>query len=194
MQSKINGEVKVCEQFGRYSLIADGLIQSGGIVASIWSKPISSLKTEKVKKVLVLGLGGGTVANLIFSNWPEAEITGVELDKEIIFIGKKFFNLGKKKQLKVINADAFVFCKKQEQKFDLIIIDLYKGSKRPSFFVKDKFLKEIRRLLGNNRIAVFNWLKLNEKNLNSFEKNLSEIFKSVEKIGTRTNLFFLARS
>jgi len=192
-QSKINGRIKVCEQFGKYSLIADGLIQSGGIVSSIWSKPISSLKTKKIKNILILGLGGGTVIDLLLQKYPEAKFTGVEIDEKIIFIAKKFFNLGNKDYLEIVNENAFVFCKKQEQKFDRIIIDLYKGSKRPSFFVEKEFLESIKKRLDKNGVVVFNWLKIG-KDSGDFENNLKKIFLRVDKVNTRTNMFFLARS
>ena len=61
---------------------------------SISPPPISGYWNEMVpetepKKVLILGLGGGTVASLIKSKYPKSEILGVDNNREIIDLAKK---------------------------------------------------------------------------------------------------------
>jgi len=94
-KSKISGEIVVKEQLGDYTLHVQGLIQSGGIIKGIWKKPLRFAQGKlSVSNCLILGLGGGTVVQLIKNRWPEAKIIGVEIDPEIIKIGRKFFGLG----------------------------------------------------------------------------------------------------
>src|SRR3989338_7700264 len=86
---------------------AGGLTQSGGIVEIIWKKTLKKVKSEegKVKSALILGLGGGTVAKLIRKNWPEAKITGVDIDPVMIELGKKYLHLDES-QVKIKIQDA----------------------------------------------------------------------------------------
>lgn len=192
VKSKISGLIEVREQFGRSTLHVQGLIQSGGIVKGIWKKPLKRIK--KVSRVLVLGLGGGTAIQLVKEKSPEAEIVGVEIDPEIIKIGKRFFGLGKIKKLKIVNADAFKWLKSPCGQFDLIIVDVYLGKEFPREGEGEEFLEGIKRLLTEDGMVIFNRLRIKKDNLGLFEKRLKKKFSWAESVKTLTNFFFLARS
>jgi len=193
VKSKISGVVVVKEQFGRPTLHVQGLIQSGGIIKGIWKKPLG--KVAKTRRVLVLGLGGGTVVQLIKKRHPQAEIVGVEIDPEIIKVGKKFFGLGGIKKLKIVNTDALKWVNHYRgEKFDLVLVDLYVGSQFPQEAEERGFLDGLKRMLAKNGMVIFNRLRIRKDNLELFEEKLKKHFSSVELVKTITNLFFLARS
>jgi len=195
-KSKISGEIIVKEHFGRYTLHVQGLIQSGGIIKGIWKKPFKKLEKElNVENCLILGLGGGTVVQLIKSPWPEAKILGIEIDPEIIKIGKQFFGLDRVENLEIINKDAFQWLAKyQGKKFDLVLVDFYLGSKFSQQAETDKFLESLKKILSKKALVVFNRLRLPGEDLTGFEEKLDRHFSQVETIKTPTNLFFIARS
>lgn len=196
-ESKISGPIEVKEQLGNYTLHVDGLIQSGGIIEGIWKKPLKQVTHNKlhVTRCLVLGLGGGTVVQLIKARWPEAKIIGVEIDPEIIKIGKKYFRLNEIKNLEIINADAvnwvkrFYVLKHRNKKFDLIIVDLYIGDRFSSQVASNEFLKNLKKLLSKNGIIIFNRLISPSEDLEGFEEKLRNCFSKINKLDTRTNLF-----
>ena len=197
-KSKINGEIVVKEQLGDYTLHVQGLIQSGGIIKGIWKKPLRFAQGKlSVSNCLILGLGGGTVVQLIKNRWPEAKIIGVEIDPEIIKIGRKFFGLGEIKNLEIIKANAFKWVDghfndlNHQSKFDLIIIDLYLGKEFPKEVESEEFLKNLKKLLAKKGLVIFNWLK--GKSEKQFEEKIKEIFPAIEKIETPTNLFFVLK-
>ena len=107
---------------------------------------------------MVLGVGGGSVVQLIKKYWPKVIITGIEIDPEIIRISYKHFGLDKIANLKIVNTDALDFIIRTREKFDLIIVDLYIGYTRVP--IDDKNLKKI---LAGNGIIIFIQLK-NGKN------------------------------
>lgn len=192
--SKISGEIKIEELLGVYTLHVQGLIQSGGIVKGIWKKPIKNvqmLKYSNAQRCLVLGLGGGTVVQLIKVYFPKAKIVGVEIDPEIIKIAKKYFGLGKVSDLEIVNADAFDYVKKARGVFDLIIVDLYLGNKFPHQAEQSKFLVQIKKLLEPQGVVVINRLKSKKNNLEFFENKLKNNFSRVNLVKSATNLFFL---
>lgn len=194
-ESKISGEVEVKEQIGNYTLHVGGLIQSGGIIEGIWKKALKILQYSNgpiFQNVLVLGLGGGTVVQLIKAHYPKAKITGIEIDPEIIKIGKKFFGLEKTENLKIINADAIKWAAGfQDSKFDLILVDLYIGGNFPEKVASDKFLKKLKKLLSEEGRIIFNRLISPSEDLAGFEGKLRRHFSSLEIIETYTNLLFL---
>lgn len=190
--SKISGGIVVQEQLGQYTLHVQNLIQSGGIVKGIWRRALKNVNLQvEVRKALMLGLGGGTVVQLIKARWRQAKIISVEIDPEIIKVGKKYFGLGKMFGLQIVNADAFDYIRRAKQKFDLIIVDLYLGAKFPPQAEEDKFLVKIKKLLNQNGVAIFNRLRSDETE--NFEKKLKKYFSFVKKVKTSTNLFFLVK-
>jgi len=201
-QSKISGPIEVKEQLGRYTLHVGGLIQSGGIIKNIWGKALGriSYKVYSIQRVLVLGLGGGTVVQLMKARWPEAKIVSIEIDSEIIKIGKKYFRLGEIENLEIINADAIKWVKRfnvlkhYNKKFDLIIVDLYVGGKFPIKAGSNEFLKNLKKLLSKEGRIIFNRLISPSEDLEGFEEKLKNHFSSLEIIETHTNLLFFARS
>ena len=154
--SKLNGEIKVTKSFGRVSVWVGGFQQSGPLVAKAWQKGIS--KVAKAERILVLGLGCGSIAPLLIKKFPDAKITGLEIDPIIIEIGKKYFGLDKYKNLKIVNSDANKFTMKEQ--FDLVIIDMYKGG-------ESRINRDFSKLLKKGGTGIINRLE-NLKNKMEF--------------------------
>jgi spermidine synthase len=147
---------------------------------------------------LALGLGGGTVVELINKYWPKAKFIGIELDPEIVRVGKKHFNLGKFNNLHIIVDDAFSWLtryhvlKHDNKRFDLMIVDLYLGNNFPQKAASEKFMKNVQKILSKDGMVIFNRLKSDKTS--DFEAKLAKIFTDVKLVKTTTNHFFLARS
>lgn len=196
-KSKYNGNLRVVRSFGLGTYIqADGLTQSGGIVETFWRQTLSHIRytNPNIQNVLILGLGGGTVAKLVRKNWPEAKITGVDIDPVIVDLGRKYLNLDKF-EVKVVIKDAAQYTKYniQNTKYDLIIVDLYNGDQFPKKFEKENFLKLVRCHLTSDGIVVFNRLYYKDKKIlaEGFGRKLQKIFSKVEYYYPVTNLMFL---
>ncbi|MBT8440086.1 MAG: methyltransferase domain-containing protein [Gammaproteobacteria bacterium] len=80
---------------------------------------------DSIRRVLVLGVGGGTVIHQLNHFIQPEEIVGVEMCKTHLSLGKRFFGL-KKKNIKLLNADAFAWLNRyQGEPFDMIIDDVF---------------------------------------------------------------------
>ena len=95
VKSSINGEITIYNFFGSPKMYIGGLLQSGGVVADIWKKGIKAASNCQLPtaSILILGLGCGTAAKIFSQKWPKAKIVGVEIDPEVIRVGKKYFGL-----------------------------------------------------------------------------------------------------
>jgi spermidine synthase len=197
-ESKYNGQLKAVRSLGFGTYIqAGGLTQSGGIVESIWRSTLKKINVKKLnaKSVLILGLGGGTVAKLIKKNWPESKITGVDIDPIIIELGKKYLGLDPD-GLKIIIGDALGIIQNSKfkiQKFDLIVVDLYNGDKYPEKFDTENYIHLVRSLLAREGVAIFNRLYYNDKRPQAvkFGNKLKKIFYKVEWFYPEANLMFV---
>ena len=194
--SQYNGEIQVIWDltWGTYIQVG-GLTQSGGILFEVWQSTLRELQKTKTeaRKILILGLGGGSVAKLVSKKWPQAEITGVDIDEEMINLGKKYLGLDASK-IKIVIQDAYEF--KEKDKFDLILVDLYCGDKFPEKFEDEKFLIGLKKMLkkgppgGEASIAVFNRLYGGNNRPDSmrFGKRLEKVFKKVDYMYPQANV------
>jgi len=190
-KSKFNGDVRVVKTLGMGTYIqANGLTQSGGIVSTMWQSTLS-----KIRNVLILGLGGGTVAKLIRKNWPQAEITGIDIDPIMVELGKKYLDLDKLGvQVTVRDASNLSNLPNHpNQKYDLIIVDLYNGDKFPKKFETDNYIHLVSSLLARSGVAVFNRLYYKEKKIEAeeFGKKLNKVFKNVESFRPVSNIMYI---
>jgi len=196
IDSKVNGKIKVVRSlgFGTYIQV-DNLTQSGGIINAIWKGVLRKIKSQKlkVKNCLILGLGGGTVAKLIHKNWPEAEITGVDLDPVMVEMGKKYLELDKI-PIDIRIQDAYKF--EYKIKYDLIIVDLYLGREFPAKFESDHFIECTRPGLVHSGLVIFNRLYFGDQRPKAvrFGNKLKKFFNKVDFVYPQANLMFLCQT
>lgn len=78
-----------------------------------------------IKRVLLLGVGGGAVVQLLKKFVAPEKIVGIELNPVHIHVAKRFFKLNSK-QVQLVKADARQWLQTyQGEPFDLIIDDLF---------------------------------------------------------------------
>lgn len=127
-------------------------------------KYIGFERIRKFEKILILGVAGGSVIKTLVEEIKfKGEITGVEIDKEIVEIAKKYFKLSEIKNLELIVDDAFEFVLKTKDTYDLIIIDVFQDTTMPNFLFEDYFIKRIHFLLKKEGFILFNTMVINEK-------------------------------
>ncbi len=186
--SPISGKISVFRKGKGLQLVVGGLVQSVSLNTEnvgdrVWGVIVEQalIKRESFKNVLILGLGGGTVAHLLVKKFPEVKIVGVEIDPVIVQIGREEFNLNKLKNLKIITDDAFAVAgdpekyKLAKNSFDLVVVDLYLGSLFPQEFGTRGFLEDVRNLLSDKGVVVINRI------LPVSEKMEKELFADILK-------------
>lgn len=190
-RSSYNGEIIVSSVFGQNSISVENLTQTGPIVEIIWKKALKKVHKKEIQNILVLGVGGGSILKVIRSTYKDANIVGIEIDKKMIDIGKKYFKLNSFNT--VINIkDAFEFVKKDRDKYDLILIDLLIGRNHPEKLSSEEFFKNINRRLSKSGTVVINQLRLKEqKTNNGLIKILQSIFTRVEIYNPLVNTLIL---
>jgi len=168
--SKYNGHLKVIKTWGMGTYIqAGGLTQSGGIVETIWNSTLKQINND-CSNILILGLGGGTLAKLLRKKYPDAKIIGVEIDPIMIELGKKYLDLDKY-NIDIKIQDAFLFLKNNKnKKYDLLIVDTYFGDKYVEIAGSDPAMAGI---------TVFNRLYYGDKRPDTvrFGNKLEKIYK-----------------
>lgn len=186
---------------GQNYLYVSGTQQSGPWEDKIWTHTLGNLhklgtNLHKYEKILILGLGTGNLATLINNKFPNTNIIGVEIDPEVIDIGKKYFGLKNLSNLKIVIADAFDFIKKGKTKYDLIFIDLFVGENSPKKIESTNFLKNLSQTVSKDGVIVFNRLTTKTANfeLENFVDKLSKFLKIEKEVKIDfNNIFYCSR-
>ena len=92
---------------------------------------IAAIYPRDVKRVLVLGLGGGGISTYLAHFLPDATIDSVELDPGVIDIAKKYFGIRETSKSRFFDSDGRVFLNRHKEPYDLIIVDAFTGSYIP---------------------------------------------------------------
>lgn len=184
---------RVVRKFWTNSLLVNGIEQTGPYTQKLWKlglRPIFKDPSFQPANILVFGVGGGTVFKMFQRSFPNARMVGVDVDREIIRIGKTYFGLDKLPRLTLVAKDARDYS--ANQKYDLVIIDLYIGNDVPRFVTQEPFLSKVRRLLGPDGRMIMNYFseKNQGKESTTLLARLSRIFSNAQRRPTLRNIFF----
>jgi len=109
--------------------------------------------------VLIVGLAGGTVSNLMIRVMapllPDLAITGIELDPEVISVADRFLDLDRSR-LTTVAADGRIWLRASREKFDLIILDAYRQPSIPDHLATVEYFELARAHLAPGGLAVLN--------------------------------------
>jgi spermidine synthase len=111
------------------------------------------------ERILIIGLGGGTLPNALRDILPSAVIDTVEIDEAVVRVAKQFFGFVEDEQNRVYVQDARVFGKRaalRGEQYDLIILDAFDGEYIPEHLMTVEFLSEMRGLLSDDGVLVAN--------------------------------------
>ncbi len=122
-----NNELVVMSYFNGPCLWASGIQQSGPYIEKMWEMVLKTTGVKNSPSVLVIGFGAGSVYKVLTKHYAPQRVIGIEIDPLIIEIGKAYFAIKPSPKLRLICGDAQEEIAKLQDKFDLIIIDLYKG-------------------------------------------------------------------
>lgn len=159
----------------------------------VWGKVVELVKEHRpnAKDILMFGLGGGTMAHLFEQELPEARLTIVEIDKVMVEVAKKFFEIDTIPNLSVITADALRVVSEPEKfnlvkdSFDVVIVDIYCGEEYPDLGKHGTFFNGIKWFLRPGGLVVFNriYMEHHQSEVDIFADILGEVFNEV---GTST--------
>jgi spermidine synthase len=110
------------------------------------------------RRVLILGLAGGTAARQIRAAFgPSVDITGVEIDPQIVDVGRRFFHLDDAGvHVAVEDARYWLATRPAADKYDVIVMDAYRQPYIPFHLTTREFFDLARQHLAPDGVAVVN--------------------------------------
>ena len=108
------------------------------------------------KKMLLIGLGGGSIPKKLNKEFPNMEIDAVEIDPEVIKLAKDHFNIKEGKQLRLHAQDGRLFLTRTQTQYDVIMLDAYFTDAMPFHLATKQFFELAQKKLTPNGIVVAN--------------------------------------
>lgn len=111
------------------------------------------------RRVLVIGLGGGSVPMALRAILPQAQIDSVELDPAVVRVAERFFGYRPDARSHAITGDGRVFVKRagrQGRRYDLVILDAFDHLYVPEHMITREYLLEVRALLDEGGVVAAN--------------------------------------
>jgi predicted membrane-bound spermidine synthase len=140
---------------------------------------IATIYPDAPKKILMLGLGGGSISTYLGRFLPEAAITTVEIDPGVITAAKTYFGLRETERMRYRAGDGRVFLNRSKESYDLILLDAYRGGYVPFHLLTREFYTLVKQRLAPGGAAAFN-VHDGSKLYASTIKTLGEVFPALD--------------
>ncbi len=105
--------------------------------------------------VLIVGLAGGTIARQFLEAFPRADVVGVEIDAEVVEVGKKWLD-NNDPRIHPVVLDGRIYLQHTDRKFDVILMDAYRQPYIPFHLVTREFFVLVDQHLEDGGVLAVN--------------------------------------
>jgi spermidine synthase len=152
-----------CMSFGRATLARQScvsLTEPNKLVFNYARMVMAALyMNPSPQRILILGLGGGTLPTAFQRLFPAASIDAVEIDPAVVRVAREYFGFDPNATTRVFEEDGRVFVKrmqKQNAHYDLIVLDAFDHQYIPEHMLTREFLLEVKSLLADRGVLAAN--------------------------------------
>lgn len=147
-----------CMRFGRYAAARQtcvAIATPNRLVFDYTKMMMASLYFNPApKRVLILGLGGGTLPMTLARLFPEASIDVVEIDPAVVSVARRWFDFRDSPRLRVFEEDARVFVKRARgrltnpaERYDLVMLDAFDHEYIPEHLLTREYFQEVKSIM-----------------------------------------------
>ncbi len=175
---------------GRRAVFVDGVVQSvdpDDARTGYWQAMIPE---QVPANALLLGFGGGTVAQLLHRRFGELPVTGVDESSEMLAIAAGSFGASLP-GLTLVEDDAFSFVHQTQQRYGFIAVDLYHGNRLARRVLGLPFLKALAARLEPGGSVAYNLFR--DDLLDERVARLERVFDRVRLTEVAANAVFHGR-
>jgi predicted membrane-bound spermidine synthase len=108
------------------------------------------------KKVLIIGLGGGSTQKRLWRDFEDMEISTVELDPEVVETAHTWFEVPRDPRLPIAVDDGRRFLQKSDERYDVIMIDAFYADGVPFHMTTLEFMELVRDRLTPGGVVATN--------------------------------------
>ena len=114
------------------------------------------LYPETIQRILMIGLGAGSISTYLGRAMPDVRIDVVELDPGVIAAGIKYFGLQETDKVRFIQSDGRIYLKRDKTLYDLIVLDAYRELGVPFHLLTQEFYALVKQRLMPGGVVASN--------------------------------------
>ena len=139
---------------------------------------------EEPRRILVLGLGGGTLPAFLRRHYPDAVIDAVDIDPEVAFVAREYFGFKEDALMRIHVADGRKFIESVRQPYDAIFLDAFGSDAVPAHLTTQEFLRAVRRAVAPDGIVIGNiWDRAYNRLYDSMVRTYRAVFEELFVVG-----------
>jgi len=132
---------------------------------------------ERPQRILVVGLGGGTLPRFIHEHYPKTTLDVVDIDPDVVDVARRFFGFREDATLRAHVADGRRFIEESRVRYDIIFLDAFGSENIPYHLATREFLEAVRRALGPKGVVLGNiWSRASNPLHDSMVRTYQEVF------------------
>jgi len=148
--------------------------------------PVGLAFVEEPRRVLIVGLGGGTIPGFLHKHYPKMRIDVVELNPDVLAVAQKFFGFREDDTLRAHVKDGRKFIEECRDPYDMIFLDAFGPDNIPYSLTTQEFLQAVRRALTPKGAVVANiWNRDSNSLYDSMVRTYQEVFEDVYIVEVR---------
>jgi spermidine synthase len=138
---------------------------------------VSLALCDEPRRILVVGLGGGSLPMFLRKHYPTAEIDAVDIDPEVVYVAKRYFDFREDGRMRAHVGDGREFIERYRQPYDVIFLDAFSSDSVPAHLTTQEFLRAVRRAVKPGGVVVGNvWSRLSNPLYDSMVRTYQEVF------------------
>ncbi len=142
--------------------------------------PVGLLLAQQWERVLIVGLGGGTIPSFLRHYYPQLKIDVVELDPEVVRAAKKFFGFQEDQNMRVFVQDGRKYIEETTLRYDVIFLDAFGAENVPPPLTTREFLQACRQALRPGGLVVGNiWSRASNPLYDSMVRTYQDVFPTL---------------
>jgi spermidine synthase len=118
------------------------------------------LWNRDMKRVLMIGLGGGSTQRSFLHYYTNVTVDTVEIDPVVVDVAKRYFGVVESPRHKIHNEDGRVFLRRTSERYDAILLDAYTttryGSSIPPHLTTREFFALANEHMTTNGVLAYN--------------------------------------
>jgi spermidine synthase len=145
--------------------------------------PVGLALVESPGRILIVGLGGGTIPSFLHKHYPKAKIDVVDIDPDVVDVARKFFGFQEDAHLQAYVDDGRHFIEATRDPYDMIFLDAFDRDSIPYHLATKEFLQAVRRALSPRGVVVSNiWSSYTNAFHDSMILTYQEVFPAVSVV------------
>ena len=130
-----------------------------------------------IRRIAIVGLGGGTMPMFLRHYYPNAAIDVVDIDPDVVHVAKEFFGFREDAALRAHVGDGRKFIENVRQPYDVVFLDAFGTRNVPQHLTTVEFLRSVKRSVRPNGVVIGNiWGRGANPLYDSMVRTYQEVF------------------